>query len=110
MLTCVLHVSRDRSLDIVDDRLGALGMAVNHQPPRAFGDPHPHHEHHKAESGAGEIALQSPEFFGGDDDNFTFPRHDLDICIMRAYENGAPARPAAYLPWARTGATFSPNF
>jgi peptidase S46-like protein len=47
---------------------------------------------------------QQTAFFGGDDDNFTFPRHDLDICIMRAYENGAPARPAAYLPWARAGA------
>ena len=47
---------------------------------------------------------QQTAFFGGDDDNFTFPRHDLDICIMRAYENGAPARPAAYLPWAVRGA------
>jgi hypothetical protein len=47
---------------------------------------------------------QQTAFFGGDDDNFTFPRHDLDICIMRAYENGAPARPAAYLPWGRAGA------
>jgi Peptidase S46 len=47
---------------------------------------------------------QQTAFFGGDDDNFTFPRHDLDICIMRAYENGAPARSPAYLPWARAGA------
>jgi hypothetical protein len=47
---------------------------------------------------------QQTAFFGGDYDNFTFPRHDLDVCIMRAYENGAPARPAAYLPWARGGA------
>jgi len=47
---------------------------------------------------------QQTAFFGGDADNFTFPRHDLDVCIMRAYENGAPARPAAWLPWARKGA------
>ena len=47
---------------------------------------------------------QQTAFFGGDPDNFTFPRHDLDICIVRAYENGAPARPPAWLPWARTGA------
>jgi hypothetical protein len=47
---------------------------------------------------------QQAAFFGGDADNFTFPRHDLDVCIMRAYENGAPARPAAWLPWARRGA------
>ena len=47
---------------------------------------------------------QQAAFFGGDPDNFTFPRHDLDICIMRAYENGKPAKPAAYLPWTRRGA------
>jgi hypothetical protein len=47
---------------------------------------------------------QQTAFFGGDPDNFTFPRHDLDICIVRAYENGAPARPPAWLPWARKGA------
>ena len=43
-------------------------------------------------------------FFGGDPDNFTFPRHDLDVCLFRAYENGAPATPPAYLPWSRKGA------
>jgi hypothetical protein len=42
-------------------------------------------------------------FFGGDPDNFTFPRHDLDICLMRAYENGAPARPVRYLRWSQAG-------
>jgi len=47
---------------------------------------------------------QETAFFGGDPDNFTFPRHDLDICIVRAYENGAPAKPAAYLSWAAKGA------
>ena len=45
---------------------------------------------------------QQIAFFGGDPDNFTFPRHDLDICFFRAYENGQPAKPAAYLPWATT--------
>jgi hypothetical protein len=43
--------------------------------------------------------------FGGDPDNFTFPRHDLDICLMRAYEDGRPAKPAAYLRWSREGAS-----
>jgi hypothetical protein len=42
--------------------------------------------------------------FGGDPDNFTFPRHDLDVCFFRAYENGKPAQPASYLRWSRTGA------
>jgi len=46
---------------------------------------------------------QSIAFFGGDPDNFTFPRHDVDICLVRAYENGQPAKPAAYLPFSTSG-------
>jgi hypothetical protein len=46
---------------------------------------------------------QSMAFFGGDPDNFTFPRHDFDICLMRAYENGQPVKPEAHLRWSRTG-------
>ncbi len=45
---------------------------------------------------------QQIAFFGGDPDNFTFPRHDLDVCFFRAYENGQPVKPAAFLPWAKT--------
>ena len=43
-------------------------------------------------------------FFGGDPDNFTFPRHDLDITFFRAYENGTPANTAQFLKWKTAGA------
>jgi hypothetical protein len=42
-------------------------------------------------------------FFGGDPDNFEYPRYDLDICFFRAYENGKPARPAHHLKWSKSG-------
>ena len=43
-------------------------------------------------------------FFGGDPDNFTFPRHDLDITFFRAYENGMPANTSQFLKWKIAGA------
>lgn len=43
-------------------------------------------------------------FFGGDYDNFVFPRHDLDFTFVRAYENGKPAKTPNYLKWSATGA------
>ncbi len=42
-------------------------------------------------------------FFGGDPDNFVFPRFDLDMTIFRAYENGQPVKPASHLRWSREG-------
>jgi len=46
---------------------------------------------------------QQAAFFGGDADNFEFPRFDLDICFFRAYENGQPARIQDYLRFSPSG-------
>lgn len=47
---------------------------------------------------------QDIAFFGGDPDNFEFPRYDLDICFFRVYEDGKPAKVEHYLPWSKSGA------
>ncbi len=42
-------------------------------------------------------------FFGGDPDNFEYPRFDLDVCFFRAYEDGKPAKPEHFLKWSESG-------
>ncbi len=46
---------------------------------------------------------QQIAFYGGDPDNFEFPRCDLDICVFRAYENGRPARVKDFLRFSPAG-------
>jgi len=43
-------------------------------------------------------------FFGGDPDNFEYPRYDLDVCLFRAYENDKPAKIEHFLKWSKNGA------
>ena len=42
-------------------------------------------------------------FFGGDKDNFEFPRFNFDVCFFRVYENGKPLNSVDYLPWSPQG-------
>jgi hypothetical protein len=41
--------------------------------------------------------------FGGDVDNFEFPRHCLDVCFFRVYEDGKPAKVEHFFKWSETG-------
>ncbi|HQX51897.1 MAG TPA: S46 family peptidase [Planctomycetaceae bacterium] len=42
-------------------------------------------------------------FFGGDADNFEYPRYCLDACIFRVYENDEPAKIEHFLAWSKDG-------
>jgi hypothetical protein len=43
-------------------------------------------------------------YFGGDYDNFTYPRYNLDISFFRVYdEDGNPLTPASHFRWAQRG-------
>ncbi len=46
---------------------------------------------------------QQIAFYGGDPDNFEYPRYCLDVCFFRAYENGQPAKIQHYLKWSASG-------
>lgn len=48
---------------------------------------------------------QQIAFYGGDPDNFEYPRYDLDICFFRVYDNGQPAKLEHFLTWSKAGAT-----
>jgi Peptidase S46 len=43
-------------------------------------------------------------FFGGDPDNFEYPRYDLDVCFFRVYEDEKPAKIKDFLKWSAAGA------
>jgi hypothetical protein len=46
---------------------------------------------------------QAIAFFGGDPDNFNFPRFNLDMSLLRVYEKGAPIKTPHHLKWSASG-------
>lgn len=42
-------------------------------------------------------------FFGGDPDNFNYPRFNIDMSLVRVYENDQPVHPENYFKWSKTG-------
>lgn len=50
------------------------------------------------------VPEKAAAFFGGDPDNFNFPRYNLDIALLRAYEDGKPAVVKDYLAFSKNGA------
>jgi hypothetical protein len=47
---------------------------------------------------------QQAAFYGGDPDNFTYPRYDIDMALFRVYEDGKPIHSENYLKWNVKGA------
>jgi hypothetical protein len=47
---------------------------------------------------------QQAAFYGGDPDNFTYPRYDLDMALFRVYDNGKPLHTENFLKWSAKGA------
>src|SRR6185437_10738647 len=59
-------MARYRALDALDNGMRLVGMTMDHQPARAFRNPHPHHEHDQPQYRAGEVSEAPAEIGTGD--------------------------------------------
>ena len=50
------------------------------------------------------VPEEAMAFFGGDPDNFNFPRYDLDMSFLRVYDHGKPLKSDHYFKWSKTAA------
>lgn len=48
---------------------------------------------------------QDTAYFGGDNDNFEYPRYCLDMCFFHVYEDGEPYKPDHHLDWSANGSS-----
>ena len=67
------------------------------------GDSDPVHAHNPHLAHHFDTPEQQIAFFGGDSDNFEYPRFDLDMCFFRVYENDKAVQPEHYLKWSANG-------
>lgn len=97
--------ARAAAITDIEDRCEATGESLNCQVVSMYrGGQYKLYTFHRYTDIRLVFAPDGPAaFFGGDPDNFTYPRHDLDVTFYRAYENGKPVEASHHLAWDTDG-------